>query len=307
MPLPPHPEADLWAVVCLALNQGAVDVGEGEGRAFRQLFAYDVGEFLRALAVQAAEDPTRGKAAGPEEGWIDGIQGAIDRANDLKAHVVAHDAVGEIEEVADPVTVVGSARHQQGLGVLDQQHLRPLGVSASLEPKMGEARIRDQPDACCGDEVEFRSSLSLSDQPTQKRRLSRSWRSLHKREAAVPREEDVLEVLRPVVEAVPVAEVQSFLVERRTVRQVQPPAADGAVLEREDHERGHLVVGARARDAEGLHEQIMGASCFAGGCGHDQTGAPPFSMGRVEADRAGFRHPEDRLVGFDVVGEVAKE
>jgi len=101
----------------------AVDVREREGFSVRAFFSDEERKFFGIFAGQRAEDPTGREPSRPPESGVNIRERAVHRANDVKPHGIAHDAVRDVQEIADPVPVLRSSLHEQHFGVFDQKHL----------------------------------------------------------------------------------------------------------------------------------------------------------------------------------------
>ena len=116
-------ESNPWPAFDFAVDGRTVDVREREGFSVRAFFSDQARKFFGIFASQRTEDPTGGEPSGPPEGGVNIREWAVHRANDVEPHGIAHDAVCDIQEVADPVPVLWSPLHEQHFRVLDQKHL----------------------------------------------------------------------------------------------------------------------------------------------------------------------------------------
>jgi hypothetical protein len=98
----------------------------------RQFPAETRGEPGRFRVIESSEDPMAKHPTGTQKRRVNLGDCAVDRADDLEPEKVGQHAVGEIQDCADLLAVVGAASHQRRVGIFDDDDKILDGVDAVL-------------------------------------------------------------------------------------------------------------------------------------------------------------------------------
>ncbi len=92
--------------------------------------------------VEPMEDAMAEQPPWTKEGLVDVGSFAVDGADDLEAEEVGEHAVGEIEDGADLLAIVGTTGHEGGVGIFQDDDELAVGMAAALfSPKADEGGV----------------------------------------------------------------------------------------------------------------------------------------------------------------------
>ena len=92
--------------------------------------------------AEPVEDAMAKQAARAEQRLIDVRSFAVDGADDLETEEIGQEAIGEIQDCADLLAIVGAASHEGSVGVFKDDDELMVGVGAVLiGPEPGKFRL----------------------------------------------------------------------------------------------------------------------------------------------------------------------
>lgn len=149
-----------------------------------------------------------------KEGLVDVGGFAVDGADDLEAEEVGEHAIGEIEDGADLFAIVGTTRHESGVGILQDDDELHVGITATLfRPKADEVGVGKHAHGRWWDEVEAMRLFEHAHEMAQIGGLARSRRAFKNGEAVIAAAKPCDEFLVPFPASLAVVEAEDVLFE----------------------------------------------------------------------------------------------